>query len=524
MPVNLARASRNRWKPVAPRVSADPTPVRRLTRIAVLALMLTVAVRGGENGPGPGDWPQWRGPGRDGISRDTGLLKSWPSGGPPVLWFATDLGSGSGQPAIANGRVFCLGYDGTGETLYALDEQAGEVLWTRQISQRLDRHELGYGSCSTPTVDGDRVYALAGYGVLACLEATTGRIWWQRNLSSDFAGGVLSYEYVESPLVDGDKVLVTPGGASATVVALNKHDGSTIWRCLNAQDRGVPYSSIVAMTVGGRRFYVQSTRVGLTGMAAEDGAVLWSSDQRLYLTTAVCADNRILLARGLISLEQVDGQITPQILYDKVQIDDSYGGGVLVDGYIYSTRYQPLYCSELATAKVQWFRPTTATRTSRNGSLAYADGHIYFREEDGLMWLVEANPQRLVECGYFHESASPHYAPPAIANRRLYLRGNEKLCCYDLATKAASPLKFQDGACAEGGNRIRLRVGRADGLLLNSDRAAQAEILTTTNANLAPGNWTLVTNQPVLSNGAINITVTREPSEPARYYRVREKE
>ena len=521
--MNLTRAAMNRWRPVARRVSVDPTPVRRLTIITVLCLMLAVAVRGSDSSPATGDWPQWRGPGRDGISLDTGLLKSWPTGGPPVLWIAKDLGKGSGQPSIANGRVFCLGYDGTGETLCALDEKAGEVLWSQRISQKLNGQMLIYGSCSTPTVDGDRVYALAGFGVLACLEATTGRILWQRNLPSDFAGGLHEYGYCESPLVDGDKVLVTPGSASATVVALNKHDGTTIWRCPAPKGNGDQLSSIVAMTVGGRRFYVQSTGAGMSGMAPENGAIIWSSEERVYLSTAICEGNRMLLQSCLINLSNVADRITSQIVYHNVPLDDSYGGGVLVDGYVYSTRNQGMSCSELATGKLQWCRPAMASRPTRE-SVAYADGRVYFRDDGGSVFLFEANPQRPVECGHFQDNVSSHYAPPAIANRRLYLRGDERLCCYDLATKGSSPLEFQKYVCPPEGERLQLRISRSDGLPLNQDRATQTEILTATDLNGSPNRWTLLTNQPVLTNGALTITVSRDLSEPARYYRVRERD
>ena len=524
MPVNLARASRNRWKPVAPRVSADPTPVRRLTRIAVLALMLTVAVRGGENEPGPGDWPQWRGPGRDGISRDTGLLKSWPSGGPPVLWFATDLGSGSGQPAIANGRVFCLGKEGSSERIQALDENSGKLLWSSRITQTNYSAGLAHGSCSTPTVDRDRVYALGGGGVLACLEATTGRILWQRNLLSDFGGRLHGYGYCESPLVDGDKVLVTPGSVSATVVALNKSDGATLWQCPIARNDVDQMPSLMAMTVEGRRLYVQSTQTGATGMAAENGAVLWSSDRGLYIATAICEGNRVLLDSCLISLANVDSRMTSQIVYDDVPLNAGYGGAVLIDGYVYGSRDYALSCSDLATGKRQWSRPGTAPWPSRRGSIAYADGHVYYRDEGGAVFLFEANPQRPVERGCFHDRASLSYAPPSIANRRLYLRGNNELWCYDVATKGASLLKFQDCAYQTEGERLRLRIARSDGLPLTKARATQAEILTTTDLNGDSAGWTLATNKSVLSNGVLTITVTRDPSEPARYYRVRESE
>ena len=524
MKVDPTNAAMNRGEPVAPRVPADPAPVRRLTRIAVFCLLLTGAVHASENSPATGDWPQWRGPGRDGISLDTGLLKSWPRGGPPVLWTAETPGKGSGQPSVANGRVYSIGNQGSREGIQALDETSGQVLWSTQIKLTNYSGGLTYGSCSTPTVDGDHVYAMWGHGVLACLETATGRIVWQKNLVSDYGGKASIYGYCESPLVDGDKVLVTPGSASATIVALNKNDGTTLWRCAAAENFASQLPSIMAMTIGGRRLYVQDTYAGVRGMAADNGAVLWSTDQRLGIATSICQDNRLLLASCLIGLSNVDTGITSQILYDNAPLNAEYGGAVLIDGYVYGTRSQVLSCSEFATGKRRWSRSVTAAPYSGTGSIAYADGHLYYRDEGGWMFLFEANPKELVECGSFCEISTPHYAPPSLANRRLYLRSDTALQCYDVAAKGSSALKFQECICREGGQWIRLRLVRSDGLPLDKVRATQVEILTTTDPNGDPGGWTLATNKPILLNGALTLTVTRSSPEPARYYRVRENE
>ena len=513
-----------RSRPVAPWVSADPTPVRRLMGITVFCLMLAVAVRGGENAPATGDWPQWRGPGRDGISLDTGFLKSWPTGGPPLLWTAKISGTGSGQPSIANGRVFCIGAQSSSEWVQALDQSTGEVLWNTQIKETNSPSSLSYGSCSTPTVDGDRVYALGGRGILACLAAATGRVLWQKDLVTDF-GGRAGYEgYCESPLVDGDLVLATPGSASATVVALNKYDGATIWRCAVAQNSGSQMPSIMALTIGGRRLYIQSTQAGTRGMAADSGAVLWSTVRGLGIATAICSDNRLLLASCMIGLSNGDAGITSKTVYDNVELNAEYGGVVLVEGYIYGSRFEVLSCSEFATGKRQWYRSALATPRSGLGSIAYADGHLYYRDQTGWMFLFEANPKAPIECGSFRETSSVHYAPPSIANHRLYLRSDMVLHCYDVAAKGSSALKFQDFTCREGGKWVQLHLARSDGLPLDRTRATQAEILATSDLNGDPNGWTLVTNTPILVNGALTVTVTRDCSEPARYYRVRERD
>jgi outer membrane protein assembly factor BamB len=248
-----------------------------------------------------GDWPQWRGPNRDGLSHTTGLLKRWPAGGPPVAWIARDLGGGYGAPSVANGRVYCLGDRGDRNTFHpreclsALDESTGNLLWRTQVGQT-NVSFLPEGSSSTPTVDGDHVYALGARGDLVCADVTTGGIIWKLNLISDFGGGVPGYSYCESPLVDEDKVVVTPGGGTATIVALDKNRGTELWRCGVPGTRSDQYSSVIAAVVDGKRVYVQNLDTAAVGISAEDGKLLWSyKTGGRVIPTAICQSNLVFV-------------------------------------------------------------------------------------------------------------------------------------------------------------------------------------------------------------------------------------
>ncbi len=188
-----------------------------------------------------GDWPQWQGPDRNGISKERGLLKEWPKEGPPLAWKSTGLGGGYGAPSIAAGRIFGMGNRGEDEVVWALCEKDGKEIWVARLGSafRQQAPQGREGPACTPTVDGERLYVEGLGGDVACLQVKDGKILWQRSLTSDFGGRVPMWSYRESPLVDGDKVIFTPGAEDAMLVALDKLTGNTIWKSQLPSGSGV---------------------------------------------------------------------------------------------------------------------------------------------------------------------------------------------------------------------------------------------------------------------------------------------
>jgi outer membrane protein assembly factor BamB len=178
------------------------------------------------------DWPQWQGPNRDGKSADTGLLKQWPENGPPLVWRNDKLGGGYSAPSIAAGRVFGMSNRGDEEVVLALSEKDGSEIWVAPLGPAFQQQpsQGREGPACTPTVDGERLYVEGLGGTVACLQVKDGKIVWQRSLTEDFGGRRPMWSFRESPLVDGDRVILTPGGADAILVALNKLTGETIWK------------------------------------------------------------------------------------------------------------------------------------------------------------------------------------------------------------------------------------------------------------------------------------------------------
>ncbi|OAI45629.1 hypothetical protein AYO44_12635 [Planctomycetaceae bacterium SCGC AG-212-F19] len=390
------------------------------------------------------DWPQWQGADRTGISKDTGLLKSWPKEGPPLAWKINGLGGGYSTPSIAKGKIYGMSYRGSDEVVWCLDEKDGKELWNARIAAK---GGAGYneGSRCSPTVDGDFLYVVGISSDLGCLEAATGKIVWQKNLKKDFAGKMMSgWGYSESPLIDGDKLICTPGGKTAGLAALNKKTGETIWKSEVQGGDGAGYSSVIAADVQGVRQYIQFMGRGVVGVAAADGKFLWRYEKphntTANISTPVYHDNHVFGASGygtgggLVKLTKLEtGLFQADEVYFTKKMTNHHGGMVLIDGYLYGNNGGQLACIELLTGKVMWDE-----RAPGKGSIAYADGMLYYRNENGPIVLIEANPQKYVEKGRFNqpERSKPHaWAHPVIANGKLYIADQDLLLCYDVREK-----------------------------------------------------------------------------------------
>jgi outer membrane protein assembly factor BamB len=419
-----------------------------------LGLLLPVALLSAAS-PRSFDWPQWQGPDRDGISKETGLLKEWPKDGPPLAWEVKDLGGGYSTPSVAAGRIFGMSNRGGDEVVWALSEKDGKKLWARRLGraffQRAPQGKEGPGC--TPTVDGDRLYVLGLGGDLACLGVTDGKVIWHKNLVDDFGGRVPRWSYRESPLVDGDQVICTPGGPDATLVALNKKTGATVWKSRVPGSPGAAYASAIAFTFGGVRQYAQFTQRGVVGVAAADGRFLWRFDRPaartgINCTTPVYHDGKVFATAAygagaeMVQLRKAEGGgIQAEQVYFTRKMQNHHGGVVLLNGYLYGAsggnEGGALVCLDFRTGKVLWDQRDHG-RQPPKGAIAYADGRLYYRAERGTMCLIEPSPKQYVERGRFEppdRSAKPAWPHPVIANGKLYLRDQDVLLCYDVKAK-----------------------------------------------------------------------------------------
>ena len=379
------------------------------------------------------DWPQWLGPNRDGKSVETGLLDSWPKGGPRLLWKAQDLGEGFSAPAIAGDRLYIQGQQGGQELVMAYDVHTGKQLWKTAAGKPYSEEEHGNGPRGTPTVDGARLYALSADGTLVCLETATGRRVWGMNLVERFGGRPPKSGYSESPLVDGGRLIVMPGGPSAAVVALNKSTGDPLWKSQNDQ---AGFSSAIALDIGGTHALALLTAEAAIGLDAKDGALLWRytrvSNKTANIATPIAHDGYVFFSTdygtGCVLLKPTPDGKTTEVYFNR-DMRNHYTTAGLVGDYLYGFSSEILTAMEFKTGKVAW-----KDRSVGKGNCIYADQHLYCMGEDGAVGLIEATPAAYKEVSRFEiaRGAFNTWTTPAIANGQLYLREQTNLYCYNV--------------------------------------------------------------------------------------------
>ncbi len=384
---------------------------------------------------GAADWPQWRGPRRDGISTETGLLKSWPAAGPRQVWKAQGMGEGYSSVAVAQGRVYTQGQRGDQQYIIALDAATGKKLWETPTGRSF-RERRGPGPRGVPTVEGDRLWALAADGALVCLETATGKPIWKMNVVERFRGQVINWGISESPLVDGDRVIAMAGGSGAGIVALQKTDGKPLWQ---SQSDEPGYSSAIAFDLGGVRQIVTLTGEAAVGLNARNGELLWRydkvSNRTANIATPIFHDGHVFVSTdygtgcALLKLAPDGGGVKASEVYFSREMRNHYSTSVLVGQHLYGYSSQVLTAMNFRTGEVVW-----RDRSVGKGSLLYAEGHLYCLGEGGTVGLVEATPEGYREKSRFtiQKGEFPAWSPLAIADGKLYLREQDSLYCYDI--------------------------------------------------------------------------------------------
>ena len=405
------------------------------------------------------DWTVFNGPHRDKVSSETGLLKSWNDGGPPLLWKTDTLGTtefpGYSSVTVAGGRVFTAGNVRTGNNdqeahvyVFALDEKTGEELWRYRNGIAWTDKTRYPGERGTPTVDGDRLYAFSAMGRVACLSVAAGKEIWARDLREEYDAELPEWAFAESLFVDGSKIAVWIGAKNAAVVALDKLTGKTVWTTPGNEHYG-NYASMLVFEHGGQRIYVNSNRKGFLAVNGDTGKRLFFIPHEtprgdIMATTPHYFEGKLFITSGysigsrLYRLDVEGETITPHPLWSNKQFDNQLGGIVIKDGYVYGATMnykggRNWTCMKLEDGSSAWENPGVHI-----GSITCADGMLYcLSENDGAAALVKATPERYEEISRFSlpEGVGPYWAHPVIANKKLFIRHGKYLYCYDVAEK-----------------------------------------------------------------------------------------
>ena len=402
-----------------------------------------------------GDWPQWNGPHRDAHADETGLLKTWPEGGPKLLWSFKDAGTGISAPAVVGGKVFALGSRKGNECVIALDA-AGKEIWTAKIAPPFDfeGNEWSHGPNSTPAVDGDVLFALGSQGVLVCIETATGKERWRKDLSADFGaevnpigGGKGGWGFSWSPLVDGENVIITPGGANGLVAALDKKTGRLIWQSREVAEP-CTYASPIVIESGGVRQYVVAKQSGTVGIEAKTGKLLWSYRSArewpdIAAVTPIFRDGHVFITSwkggcDLFKIERKGDAFDAAQVYAKNTLGNAHGGVVLLGEHLYGSHdMRGWRCLDFKTGEQVW----EDMKTIGVGTAIVSDGKMIVLSQDtDKVSLAEMTPAGVKVAGQFKLPAvsqlrrrgTKAWAHPVLADGRLYIREQEMIFCYQL--------------------------------------------------------------------------------------------
>ena len=396
------------------------------------------------------DWPQWRGPDRNGIYKQNGLHLDWSQKKPPLLWTFREAGSGYSASTIAGTTLYCQGAGEGSDFAFALDTKNGNLKWKQNLGpEHVAFQNRGNGPRGSITVDGDKLYLIRGGGQIHCLSAADGKMIWQHDFNADFGGVLMSgWGFSESPLVDENLVICAPGSSEGSIMAFDKNSGAVVWKAAELTDK-CTYSSPVVATIEGVRQYVVLTEKCIAGLAAKDGALLWKVDapgfRTAVISTPIIIENSVYVTTGynfgciLIRLSKSGNTFETETVYANKNMTNHHGGVMLIDGYIYGfSETAGWACQDVKTGENVW---THRSREAGKGSLiAVNDRLILFDMSVGVLTLVAASPDGWKEFGNMPipertkiVTMDNHvWTHPVVAHGKLYVRDHDILFCFDL--------------------------------------------------------------------------------------------
>jgi outer membrane protein assembly factor BamB len=404
----------------------------------ILRIVLTLGpgfVLGLPQATSANDWPQWRGPNRDGVSQESGWLTGWPPEGPAKLWQAS-VGIGYSSFAVSKGHLYTMGNVAETDTVFCLDALTGKVLWKHEYPCPSKDPNGYHGTRCTPTVDGDRVYTLSRQGHFFCLDSANGHVKWSKDFRKEFGVAPPMWGFAGSPLIEGDWVLSEAGGGTnASVAAFDKHTGEVVWR---AGSDSAGYGSLIAFDMGAERCLLQFSIDHLICRKMKDGTetwrLPWKTSYGVNTATPIVHGDEVFISSGYnfgCALLKAAPASAQEIWRNK-NMRNHVNSCVLLDGFLYGYDESELKCMEWRTGQVKW-----STKAYGKGAVQSAGGKLILYGQNGKLGLAEANPEAFKElCSFPALTGTDAWANPVLANGILYVRSLDKMLALDVRPAA----------------------------------------------------------------------------------------
>ncbi|HIE99143.1 MAG TPA: polyvinylalcohol dehydrogenase [Planctomycetes bacterium] len=398
------------------------------------------------------DWPQWRGPNRDGRSAETNVDLDWTDGAPELLWRTEGLGKGFSSLAVVDGTIYTTGNTKAGQSVLARKVSDGTKVWTTTVTDSVPKHGFKGARC-TPSVTAEHVYVVSSDGQIACLQRDNGEIVWSKSFQDEWDGKMMSgWGFSESPLIDGDRIICTPGGNDALIVALNRHTGAEIWASDSFTGEkgkdGAGYSSVVISEACGVKQYITLVGRGIVSVSADDGAILWTygavANTTANIPTPVILDDYVFCSSGYgtgsallhITKDGEDLNANEEYFLNAGTLQNHHGGMIRVGDYLYCgnghNNGMPT-CLKIGSGEVVWGGKMRGVGKG-SAAVTMVGDHLLFRYESGELASIAATPDSYQLLGHFmpdHQEGKS-WSHPVVVDGKLFLREQNVLMCYDV--------------------------------------------------------------------------------------------
>lgn len=401
----------------------------RISTVVTLALLLYANAQAG-------DWPQWRGPDRNGISQEKGWLDKWPEQGPPILWKGR-TGLGFSSVVVGNGRLYTLGHNNETDTVYCFDALTGKEIWKHPYPAELGDKYYEGGVTGTPTIDGDRIFALSRWGDLFCFEAPTGKIVWNRNIQKEEKLPIPDWGFTGAPTVHENLLLLNVGESG---MAVDKKTGKTLWVSAK-KDCG--YSTPLPVQRDGKWLAIFSNREGYTAADIATGNKLWHmkwlTQYGVNAADPILKDDLVFISSGYqkgAALFRPKSSATPEILWQSKVLRTQLNPGVLVGDHVYgvdgdTVEKAALKCIELKTGQQKWVEPGIGS-----GAVTVADGKLIVLSATGELMVAPATEAGFKPTARAQVIGGKCWTVPVLANGIVYCRNSKgDLAAVDLRKK-----------------------------------------------------------------------------------------